>query len=265
MRAHDLRAEGIVVGYDGREVLHGLDLAVPAGRVTVVVGANASGKSTLLRTLGRLLRPAQGRVILDGADVRTIGPRSFARVVGLLPQQPTAPDGITVEELVARGRHPHRGAFAPWRRADQEAVDAALAATGVAELAGRSLDELSGGQRQRVWIAMVLAQQTDLLLLDEPTTFLDLTHQLEVLDLVDDLRREHGMTVVMVLHDLGLAARYADHLVVMREGRIVHEGAPAEVLTEEVVREAFAVEARVVPDPETGTPLVVPRSRFPRA
>jgi iron complex transport system ATP-binding protein len=254
----DLVAEGLHLAYDRREVVHGVDLAVPSGRVTVVVGANGCGKSTLLRGLGRLLRPTAGRVTLGGQDVASMGPRRLAAVLGLLPQQPLAPEGITVADLVGRGRYPHQGAFRRWTSQDTEVVAQALAATGVHDLAHRRVEELSGGQRQRVWIAMVLAQQPEVLLLDEPTTFLDVAHQVEVLDLLAGLNRERGATVVMVLHDLNLAARYADHLVVMGEGRILREGDPAEVLTVDSVREAFGLASVVVPDPVTGGPLVVP-------
>jgi iron complex transport system ATP-binding protein len=254
----DLVAEGLRLAYDRREVVHGVDLAVPTGRVTVVVGANGCGKSTLLRGLGRLLRPTAGRVTLGGRDVASMGPRRLAAVLGLLPQQPLAPEGITVADLVGRGRYPHQGAFRRWTTEDAEVVAQALAATGVHDLADRRVEELSGGQRQRVWIAMVLAQQPEVLLLDEPTTFLDVAHQVEVLDLLAGLNRERGATVVMVLHDLNLAARYADHLVVMGEGRILREGDPAEVLTVDTVREAFGLASVVVPDPVTGGPLVVP-------
>jgi len=254
--AHDLG-----LAYDRRQVVEGLDLTVPEGRVTVVIGANGCGKSTLLRGLARLLRPSHGSVTLDGEELWSISPRRLARMVGLLPQQPVAPEGITVADLVGRGRYPHQGVFQRWGDDDRAVVAHALAVTGTADLAERRVEELSGGQRQRVWIAMALAQEPRILLLDEPTTYLDIAHQVEVLDLLADLNRERGTTIVMVLHDLNLAARYADHLVVMREGRIVHEGAPEKVLDAGSVREAFGLEAMVVPDPVTGGPLVVPLSK----
>jgi iron complex transport system ATP-binding protein len=255
-----LEAVGLTLGYDDRRVVEGLDLVVPPGEVSVIVGANGSGKSTLLRGLGRLLKPVAGRVLLDGRDLRSLSTRAVARQVGLLPQQPIAPEGIGVRDLVGRGRYPHQGWLARWTAYDEQVVAEALAATSTAELADRPVEELSGGQRQRVWIAMALAQRPEVLLLDEPTTYLDIAHQVEVLDLLRTLNRSSGATVVMVLHDLNLAARYADHLVVMAEGRIIREGAPRECLTVEVVAEAFGLDAVVVEDPVAGTPLVVPAS-----
>jgi iron complex transport system ATP-binding protein len=253
-----LVAHGVHLAYDQRRVVHGVDLAVPAGQVTVIVGANGCGKSTLLRALGRILRPVEGRVELDGRIRCRMRPREVASVLGLLPQQPVAPEGISVGDLVGRGRHPHQGAFRRWSAADADAVARALALTDTQDLVGRRVEELSGGQRQRVWVAMMLAQDPRILLLDEPTTYLDIAHQVDVLDLLADLNQQRGTTVVMVLHDLNLAARYADHLVVMAGGRLVREGAPADVLDAECVREAFGLLARVVADPVTGCPMVVP-------
>ena len=261
---HTLAAAGLSLGYGERLVVDDLSVTIPPGKVTVVVGANACGKSTLLRGLARLLAPRSGAVLLDGADIASRPTKDVARVLGLLPQTPLAPDGITVADLVGRGRYPHQGWLRRWTPDDDAAVANALELTSVLDLAGRSVDELSGGQRQRVWIAMTLAQRTPLLLLDEPTTFLDVAHQVDVLDLLADLNRDLGRTVVMVLHDLNLAARYAHHLVAMKDGRIVAEGAPAEVVTEAVVEEVFGLRSRVVPDPVTGTPLVVPLSRSAR-
>ncbi|MGN7798271.1 ABC transporter ATP-binding protein [Leifsonia sp. 22587] len=260
----ELAARGLTLAYDGRVIVDGLDLEVPAGRVTAIVGPNACGKSTLLRGLSRLLAPTGGTVLLDGSDIQALPTKRVAQRLGLLPQTPSAPDGITVADLVSRGRYPHQGWFRRWTAEDDEAVAEAMTATGVAELAERPVDELSGGQRQRVWIAMALAQRTDILLLDEPTTFLDLSHQLEVLDLLLDLNAARGTTVVMVLHDLNLAARYAGHLVAMRQGEIVAAGDPAAVVTADLVRDVFGVEAVVADDPVTGTPLVVPLGRHHR-
>jgi iron complex transport system ATP-binding protein len=222
------------------------------------VGANACGKSTLLRGLARLLRPRGGTVLLDGEDIHRLPTREVARRLGMLPQQPIAPEGITVADLVGRGRHPHQRWFRQWSTSDEQAVETALAATETADLADRSVDELSGGQRQRVWIALALAQGTDLMLLDEPTTFLDLAHQVEVLDLLAELNDREDRTIVAVLHDLNLACRYAHHLVAMAEGTIVAEGPPADVITAELVSTVFGLECLVVPDPVTTTPLVVP-------
>ena len=253
-----LAARGLAAGYPGRRVIDDLDLEIAPGRITMIIGANACGKSTLLGVLARVHTPQGGRVELDGTDVSTIARRTFAQTVGLLPQHPSAPDGLTVAELVSRGRHPHRGVFQRWSAADTARVAEAMARTGVADLADRPVGDLSGGQRQRVWIAMALAQDPRILLLDEPTTFLDLSHQIEVLDLLRELNRTDGTTIVVVLHELNLAARYADELVVMSDGRIVAQGSPADVLTAEVVSDAFSLEALVIPDPLTRTPLVVP-------
>ncbi len=245
--------------------MDGLDLELPGNAVTAIVGPNACGKSTLLRGLVRLLDPAAGSVTLDGSDIHRMPARTLAKRMGLLPQQPVTPEAVTVEALVRLGRFPHQRMLTPWSRADQAAVEDALTRTGMDGLRDQHVDRLSGGQRQRAWIALALAQDTDLLLLDEPTTFLDLRHQLDVLDLVSDLHAQAGRTVVMVLHDLGQAARYADHLVVLKDGRLAAAGAPGDILTAELVESVFQVACQVVPDPETGTPLVVPRARSRRA
>ncbi|AEV86076.1 ABC transporter [Actinoplanes sp. SE50] len=256
-----LRGTGMTLAYDKRVIAEQLSVAIPDGSFTVVIGPNACGKSTLLRALSRLLKPTTGTVLLDGADVQSLPTRTVARVLGLLPQSATAPDGISVAELVSRGRYPHQGLLRRWSAEDDRIVAESMAATGVADLATRSVDELSGGQRQRVWIAMALAQQTPLLLLDEPTTFLDVAHQLEILDLCADLHERQGRTLVAVLHDLNHAARYATHLIAMRAGRVVKAGPPAQVLTASLVEEVFDLPCRVIDDPETGTPLVVPAAR----
>lgn len=258
---HTLTVENLELGYGNRTVVEDLDLVVPPGKITCIVGANACGKSTLLRSMSRLLSPRGGRVLLDGKDVHRLPAKKLARTLGLLPQSPIAPEGIVVADLVGRGRHPHQRVLSRWSREDDAAVADALAATHITELAERSVDELSGGQRQRVWIAMVLAQQTDLLLLDEPTTFLDVSHQVEVLDLLTDLNRDRGTTIVMVLHDLNLAARYADHLVAMAGGRVYGVGDPSDVLTAETVSAVFGLDSRVISDPVSGKPLVLPVGR----
>ncbi|WP_237531501.1 ABC transporter ATP-binding protein [Streptomyces sp. SID3212] len=257
-----LVARDLTLAYEDRTVVHELRLAVPDGRVTVIVGPNACGKSTTLRALGRLLKPRGGAVLLDGEELSRIPTKRIAQSIGLLPQSPVAPEAITVADLVSRGRQPHQAWWRQWSDADERAVTDAMERTDVTALADRSVDELSGGQRQRVWIAMALAQETDLLLLDEPTTFLDIAHQVEVLDLVRRLNHEQGRTVVIVLHDLNQAARYADHLVAMKEGRVVAEGEPGAVVTAELVREVFGLESVVVPDPVTGSPLVVPGAPY---
>ncbi|MDX2401749.1 ABC transporter ATP-binding protein [Streptomyces microflavus] len=258
---HQLTAEHLTLGYGDRTVVSSLDLVVPPGAITVVVGANACGKSTLLRSMSRLLAPREGRVVLDGKEVHRLPAKELARTLGLLPQSPVAPEGITVSDLVGRGRHPHQSVFSRWNEKDDAAVASALETTATEPLADRAVDELSGGQRQRVWIAMALAQQTDLLLLDEPTTFLDASHQIEVLDLLTDLNRSRGTTIVMVLHDLNLAARYADHLIALADGTLHAFGPPAEVLTEETVRAVFGLESRVIEDPVSGRPLMLPIGR----
>ncbi|MGW6455797.1 ABC transporter ATP-binding protein [Streptomyces sp. NPDC055078] len=257
-----LTARGLTLAYEDRTVVHDLDLAVPDGRVTVIVGPNACGKSTTLRALGRLLKPRGGSVLLDGQELASLPTKRIARSIGLLPQSPAAPEAITVADLVSRGRQPHQAWWKQWSDEDERAVADAMGRTDVLALADRPVDELSGGQRQRVWIAMALAQETDLLLLDEPTTFLDIAHQVEVLDLVRRLNHERGRTVVAVLHDLNQAARYADHLVAMKAGRIVAEGRPEEVVTASLVREVFGLDAMVIPDPVTGSPLVVPGAPY---
>ncbi|GAB2883791.1 ABC transporter ATP-binding protein [Nocardioides pacificus] len=258
---HTVTVEDLTLGYGERTVIESLDLVVPAGQVTAIVGANACGKSTLLRSMSRLLRPRGGQVLLDGRQVHRMPAKELARTLGLLPQAPIAPEGITVSDLVGRGRNPHQRVLSRWSAEDDAAVAAALEATDTVGLADRPVDELSGGQRQRVWIAMALAQQTDILLLDEPTTYLDVAHQVEVLDLLTDLNRARGTTIVMVLHDLNLAARYADRLIALAAGRLHAAGDPHDVLTEENVRAVFGLECTVIDDPVSGRPLMLPIGR----
>jgi iron complex transport system ATP-binding protein len=248
-------------GYGETEILRSVDLDIPLGKITVIVGANASGKSTLLRAMSRLLMPSRGEVLLDGKSIHAARTRELARRIGLLPQSPIAPEGILVDDLVRRGRHPHRGLFSRWSSRDEEAVERALTVTRTADLADRAVDELSGGQRQRVWIAMALAQETSILLLDEPTTFLDINHQVEILDLLVDLNRSRGTTVVMVLHDLNLGARYADHLVALADGRVHLAGPPDEVLSATTVSTVFVLESRILTDPTSGRPMMLPIGR----
>ena len=258
---HRLRAQGATLAYGDRTVTTDLDLSIATGKVTAIVGANGCGKSTLLRALSRLIAPRSGQIVLDGKDLHRLPAKEVARVLGLLPQSPIAPEGIVVSDLVGRGRHPHQRLLAGWTAKDYASVAAALEATGTVALADRPVDELSGGQRQRVWIAIALAQETDILLLDEPTTFLDLAYQLEVLDLLTDLNRSRGTTIVMVLHDLNLAARYADELVAMKDGAVVAQGDPGDVVTRELIASVFGLECRVIADPVSGAPLVLPSGR----
>ncbi|MFE0102637.1 ABC transporter ATP-binding protein [Streptomyces sp. NPDC059009] len=255
-----LSARGVSVGYGGRSVIDGLDVSIPPGVITTIIGPNGCGKSTLLRTLTRLLKPSSGSVVLDGQDIVKLKTKDVAKKLGLLPQAPVAPEGLTVADLVARGRHPHQSWLRQWSSDDADVVERALAMTGVADLADRPVDSLSGGQRQRVWISMTLAQGTDLLLLDEPTTYLDLAHAIDVLDLVDDLH-ESGCAVVMVLHDLNLAVRYSDNLVVMKDGAVLAQGHPRDVVTAELLYEAFGLRAKVIDDPVGDRPLIVPIGR----
>ncbi len=255
-----LHVDAATIGYDKRIISERLSVVIPDRSFTVIVGPNACGKSTLLRGLSRLLKPSEGRVILDGADIASFKTKEVARRIGLLPQTAIAPEGITVADLVARGRYPHQGFIRSWTESDEQAVLKAMDAAAVTELSGRLVDELSGGQRQRVWVAMALAQHTDILLLDEPTTFLDITHQIELLELFTDLNHV-GHTLVAVLHDLNHAARFGTHLIAMKDGAIVAEGTPSDIVTAELVEEVFGLRCLVVPDPVAGTPHVVPLGR----
>lgn len=256
-----LRAEGLTLSYDRFVVAEDLSVEIPAGTITCIVGANACGKSTLLRALARLLKPKQGAVLLDGQEIHRLPTREVAKRLGILPQSPIAPEGISVADLIGRGRAPHQRWLRQWSPTDDDIVERAMELTGTTALADRPVDALSGGQRQRVWIAMALAQGTPLMLLDEPTTYLDLAHQVEVLDLLVDLNRNEERTIVLVLHDLNQAARYADHLIAMKQGQLVTSGPPAEVLDAELVHEVFGLRCQIIPDPVSATPMVVPIGR----
>ncbi len=259
-----LSAENVTLAYDQRVIAEQLSVEIPDHSFTVIVGPNACGKSTLLRALSRMLKPSEGRVLLDGQVIQSMPAKKVARTLGLLPQSSVAPDGITVADLVGRGRYPHQGILRQWSAEDERVVQESMRQTGVAGLGDRYVDELSGGQRQRVWIAMALAQQTPLLLLDEPTTFLDIQHQIDVLDLCAELHEEQGRTLVAVLHDLNHAARYATHLIALRDGSVIAQGTPQDIVTAELVEEVFGLRCQVIDDPETGTPLVVPAARKAR-
>ncbi|SHJ45268.1 ABC transporter ATP-binding protein [Thermoclostridium caenicola] len=256
-----LQARRLVAGYGKKLILDNVDVVVPPNKISVIIGANACGKSTLLKTLARLIKPTSGEVMLDGKDIHAIHPKKVAKKLGLLPQSPVVPEGITVADLVSRGRFPHQNLMGGLKKSDYEAVKEALDIMGISHLANRSVDELSGGQRQRVWIAMALAQQTDILLLDEPTTYLDIACQIEILDLLTALNRKRGTTIVMVLHDINLAARYADHIFCARDGVIIAQGPPEDTITEEMIKKVFNLDCMVIEDPVTGRPFIVPRGR----
>ncbi|MFS2324640.1 ABC transporter ATP-binding protein [Brucella sp. H1_1004] len=256
---HRLRADTVTLKYDERTVARDLSVAIPDASFTVIVGPNACGKSTLLRALSRLLKPSTGKIVLDGGDIASLPAKETARRLGLLPQSSIAPEGITVADLVARGRYPHQSFLQQWSEADEAAVALAMASTKITELANRPVDELSGGQRQRVWIALVLAQDTPILLLDEPTTYLDIAHQIELLDLLAQLNKQ-GRTVVAVLHELNHACRYASHLIAMRDGALIAQGKPADIVTEQLVEEVFGLSSVIIADPVSSTPMIVPKS-----
>lgn len=256
------QANNVISGYDKKIIVKGIDLTIPRNKISVIIGANACGKSTLLKTLARLIQPKAGEVVLDGKQISQIPPKQLAQVLGLLPQSPVVPEGIVVSDLVARGRFPYQSFLKGMDRKDYEAVEEALDIMGVSDLADRCVDELSGGQRQRVWIAMTLAQQTDILLLDEPTTYLDIAYQVEILDLLTDLNRKRGTTIVMVLHDINLSARYADYIFAVHRGKLVSEGTPSEVISEDLMKQVFGLDCSVFQDPISDSPFIVPKGRY---
>lgn len=259
---HTFQAEQIVAGYDNKPVIQEVSLVIPSNKISVIIGSNGCGKSTLLKTLAKLIKPTSGKITLDGKAIGKIPPKQLARVIGLLPQSPIVPEGISVADLVGRGRFPHQSLLSGWTKKDSEAVAEAMRIMDITEFANHNIDELSGGQRQRVWIAMALAQQTDILFLDEPTTFLDITYQVEILDLLTDLNRKHGTTIVMVLHDINLSARYADHIFALHNGKLVAEGEPSKVITGTLVKDIFGLDCTVIKDPIAGSPMVVPKGRY---
>lgn len=256
-----LVGEGLHLTYDAAVVATDLDVRIPRGSLTMIIGPNGCGKSTLLKALARMLKPTHGTVLLDGADIHALPTKAVARRLGLLPQSPVAPDGIAVADLVSRGRYPYQQLLRQWSRDDELIVNDAMEATGVSRFAQRGVDELSGGERQRVWLAMALAQQTETLLLDEPTTYLDLAHQIDVLELCARIQALRDMTVVVVMHELNLAIRYADHLIVMRSGEVEAVGSPDDIVTEDLVERTFGLPCRIVQDPETAKPMIIPRAR----
>ena len=259
---HRFQADQLHAGYDHKTILHGISLEIPSNKISVIIGSNACGKSTLLKTMARLIKPSEGAVLLDDEPISKMPSKQLARVLGMLPQSPIVPEGITVADLVGRGRYPHQSLLSGWTTKDYEAVAEAMDIMDITELANRNIDELSGGQRQRVWIAMALAQQTDILFLDEPTTFLDITYQVEILDLLTDLNRKHGTTIVMVLHDINLSARYADYIFALKSGRLLYEGNPEEVITAESILDIFGLDCMVIKDPISGSPFTIPKGRY---
>jgi iron complex transport system ATP-binding protein len=259
---HTIQAEQITAGYENKTILHDVSISIPSNQISIIIGANGCGKSTLLKTMARLIKPTAGQVTLDGKPINKVPPKQLARVLGLLPQSPIVPEGITVADLVGRGRYPHQTFLKGWTKKDYEAVAEAMEIMKITEFADRSIDELSGGQRQRVWIAMALAQQTDILFLDEPTTYLDITYQVEILDLLTDLNRKRGTTIVMVLHDINLSARYADHIFALHKGSLASEGEPAKVITSALIEDIFGLQCTVMTDPVSGSPSVVPIGRY---
>jgi len=258
---HTFRAEQITAGYENKTILQDVSVTIPSNKISIIIGANGCGKSTLLKTMARLIKPTSGQVTLDGQPIQKMPPKQLAKVLGLLPQSPIVPEGITVADLVGRGRFPHHSFLKGWSKKDYEAVAEAMEMMNITEFGDRHIDELSGGQRQRVWIAMALAQQTDILFLDEPTTYLDITYQVEILDLLTDLNRKYGTTIVMVLHDINLSARYADYIFALHEGQLVAEGTPSDIITNGLIKDIFALECMVIEDPVSNSPSVVPIGR----
>ena len=262
--SHELKAVHLQTGYDAKVIIEDMNLVIPDHKISVIIGSNGCGKSTLLKTFARLLQPMKGEVLLDGKPYDAMSSKELARKIGLLPQSPLVPEGVKVSDLVSRGRYPYQEAFRGLQKEDYEAVDEAMEMMGVSEFADRNVDELSGGQRQRVWIAMALAQSTDILFLDEPTTYLDITYQVEILDLLTELNQKRKTTIVMVLHDLNLSARYADYLFALKDGSLKAQGTPEEVISEELIQNIFGLDCLVMKDPVSGSPFIVPKGRYHR-
>ena len=259
---HTLSAEHLQTGYEKKVIVEDMTITIPDHKISVIIGSNGCGKSTLLKTFARLLQPMKGSILLDGKGYGELHAKRLAQILGLLPQSPLVPEGVKVSDLVSRGRYPYQTTFRGMSKEDYAAVDEAMEMMGVTQFADRNVDELSGGQRQRVWIAMALAQQTDILFLDEPTTYLDITYQVEILDLLTELNRRRSTTIVMVLHDLNLSARYADYLFAVKNGSLAAQGTPAEVITEELIKNIFNLDCQVIHDPISGSPMVVPIGRY---
>lgn len=256
----EIKCEGLEAGYGKIKIINGVDLNVRKGEISVILGSNGSGKSTLLKSFVRLIKPMKGNVMLDNLDIHKMNGKVVAKKIGLLPQTQITPNGIKVLDVVARGRHPHKQLLSVIDEKDKEIILKSLEKVGMLEFAHKNIDEVSGGQRQRVWIAMALAQETDILFLDEPTTFLDITYQLEILDILYELNQKEGKTIVMVLHDINLASRYADYLYIMKTGALYTQGKPIDVITTEVMTECFRLDCIIIEDPETKTPMIVPKS-----
>lgn len=262
MDTHNLLADNLTAGYDKRPIISEINVSIPQNRISVILGANGCGKSTLLKTFARLIHPYGGQILLDGKGLSSMPSKKLARIMGLLPQSPVVPEGIKVTDLVMRGRFPYRKPLHGMSAQDFRAVEDAMEVMRITELADRSVDELSGGQRQRVWIALALAQQTDILFLDEPTTFLDIAYQVEILDLLTELNRKRNTTIVMVLHDINLSARYADHIFAMKKGALIAEGSPAEIITPDLMKEVYGLECMIIDDPVSGSPYMIPKGKY---
>lgn len=259
---YTLKSNNVSAGYGDRIIVQGVDITIPKNKISVILGSNGCGKSTMLKTFCRLLKPSQGQITLNEASTDTINSKEIAKIIGLLPQSSQAPEGIKVVDLISRGRFPYRKFMSSMTKEDFDAVAEAMEFMGITDLAERNIDELSGGQRQRVFIALALAQQTDILFLDEPTTFLDITHQIEILDLLKSLNEKRHTTIIMVLHDINLSTRYADYIFAMKDGKLIEQGKPNEVITVENIRKIYGLESTIINDPVSNSPMVIPKSKW---